>query len=102
MFVLVFQAAKIWWPAREVVKNAILKRKQTHSSGEIIELQDRCPWKDHLFDIEEELDIEEEIKFVIFHDSTDSWRVQAIPIQPDSFICRYVCLKQLKALLLFI
>lgn len=81
----------MWWPARQVVKNAILTRKQTHISGEIIELKDRCPWKEHLFEIEKELDIDGEVKFVVFHDAADSWRVQGIPIQPDSFVCRYVC-----------
>lgn len=31
----------------------------------------------------------EEIKFVIFHDQSGGYRVQGIPVQPDSFICRY-------------
>lgn len=59
-------------------------------SGKIIELKKRCPWKEHLFSIEEELGIVGELKFVIFQDSSDSWRVQGIPLQPDSFICRFV------------
>lgn len=78
----------MWWPAREIVKRAIKTRLITHESGAIIQLNERCPWKDHLMQLEEELGMKGELKFVIFHDSTDSWRVQGIPIQPDSFVCR--------------
>lgn len=48
------------------------------------------PWKEHLFDIEQELNIDPIIKFVIFKDKT--YRVQGIPIQTGSYICRYVTL----------
>lgn len=78
----------MWWPAREIVKKAITDRKTVYSTGEIIELKERCPWKDHLLSLEEEMDISGQIKFVIFHDKSDSWRVQGIPVQPDSFVCR--------------
>lgn len=72
------------------MKKSIENRKVCHESGEIMVLNDRCSWKDHLYSIEEELKIEGQIKFCIFHDRTgDSWRVQGIPVQPDSFICRY-------------
>ncbi|XP_065169004.1 MYG1 protein isoform X2 [Atheta coriaria] len=84
----VSESAKVWWPAREIVKCAIKTRLITHESGAIIQLNERCPWKDHLMQLEEELGMKGELKFVIFHDSTDSWRVQGIPIQPDSFVCR--------------
>ncbi|KAJ8925949.1 hypothetical protein NQ315_009802 [Exocentrus adspersus] len=84
----VLEAANIWWPGREIVRKAIDARKGVHESGEIILLTERCPWKDHLQSLEEEMGISGEIKFCIFHDKGDSWRVQGIPIQPDSFICR--------------
>lgn len=70
------------------MKKAIENSKKVHSSGEIMELKARCPWKDHLFSLEEELGIVGKIKFVIFYDTTDSWRVQGVPVQPDSFVCR--------------
>lgn len=85
---MLLKAATSWWPAREVVKKSILNRKEADPSGEIFVLEERCSWKDHLYAIEEELGIEGELKFVIFHDMTGSWRVQGIPVQPDSFICR--------------
>lgn len=83
-----FKAATVWWPAREIVKTAIMQRKNVHSSGEIVKLEERCPWKDHLLSLESELGITGQIKFVVFHDPTDTWRVQGIPVQPDSFVCR--------------
>ncbi|KAJ8958728.1 hypothetical protein NQ318_016456 [Aromia moschata] len=84
----ILEAATVWWPAREIVKKAIQDRKKVHPTGEIMLLTERCPWKDHLVALEEEMGISGEIKFCIFHDKGDSWRVQGIPVQPDSFICR--------------
>lgn len=46
-------------------------------SGEIIELQGGgCPWKEHLFELEKDLKIEVPIKFVIYTDQNNKWRVQ--------------------------
>lgn len=70
------------------MKRALLNCSKVHPSGQIMELKARCPWKDHLFDLEEELGIVGKIKFVVFYDATDSWRVQGVPVQPDSFVCR--------------
>ncbi|XP_017779279.1 PREDICTED: UPF0160 protein [Nicrophorus vespilloides] len=78
----------VWWPARFIVKNAIKTRLITHESGAVIQLSDPCPWKEHLLQLEEELGMSNQIKFVIYPDSNGSWRVQGIPVQPDSFICR--------------
>ena len=45
--------AKSWWPARSIVLKALEERFSVHSSGSIIILSQACPWKDHLFDIED-------------------------------------------------
>ena len=46
-------------------------------SGEIIELEGGgCPWKEHLFELEKDLKIEVPIKFVIYTDQNNKWRVQ--------------------------
>ena len=46
-------------------------------SGEIIELQERgCPWKEHLFELEKDLNIDVPIKFAIYTDQNNNWRVQ--------------------------
>ncbi|XP_030764091.1 UPF0160 protein [Sitophilus oryzae] len=85
----VIDGISVWWPAREIVKKSIENRKSVYKTGEIMLLVDRCSWKDHLHILEEEMNISGEIKFCVFHDKTsDTWRIQGIPIQPDSFICR--------------
>jgi len=77
-----------WWPARENVMSAIKTRLMVHESGQVIQLPVFCPWTDHLLSLEEDLSLKGELKFVLFEDRNGTWRVQAIPIQADSFICR--------------
>lgn len=84
----VLEAVNVWWPAREIVKRSIEDRFSVHKSGEIFFLGERCSWKDHLYYIEEELNIVDQLKFCIFYDKANSWRVQAVPVQPSSFVCR--------------
>ena len=58
-------------------------------SGHIIEFpRGGVPWKDHLKDIEEETAVK--IAFVIYTDNSGMWRIQAVPIAPDSFTSRYI------------
>jgi uncharacterized UPF0160 family protein len=45
--------ARSWWPARAIVQRAMDGRKSVHESGEILLLDQFCPWKKHLFEIEE-------------------------------------------------
>ena len=50
---------------------------QVDPSGEIIEFTEGgCPWKEHLFDLEKELEVEVPIKFAVFSDQNGKWRVQ--------------------------
>ena len=50
---------------------------QVDSSGDVIVFKrSGCPWKEHLFDIEEELKISDQIKFVLYQDQNHNWRVQ--------------------------
>lgn len=44
-----------WLPARALVKEALEKRFEVDPSGEIMKLDTGCPWKSHLFSLEEEL-----------------------------------------------
>ncbi|CAK1545426.1 unnamed protein product [Leptosia nina] len=78
----------IWFPARDHVKNALESRFDVHESGKILVLKQFCPWKDHLFDLEEEMGLTNQIKYVIFNDKPESWRVQAVPVAPGSFVLR--------------
>ena len=48
-------------------------------------LNQACPWKDHLFDIEEENKKEELIKFVFFKDDRGLFRIQTVAPKHDHF-----------------
>ncbi|XP_074659948.1 MYG1 exonuclease-like isoform X2 [Tubulanus polymorphus] len=86
---------KGWWPARTIVESAFEKRFQVDDSGEIVVLmQGGCPWKDHLFTIEEEQGIEGTTKFFLFADQNGNWRVQCVPIVLGSFENRLSLLEE--------
>lgn len=80
-------AKNVWLPARDVVRRAIENRFEVDSSGEIIALSQTAPWKEHLFQLEEEMNISPPIKYTIFGDR-DSYRVQCVPVTQGSFVCR--------------
>lgn len=46
--------ARSWWPARSIVEASYKSRYEVDGSGQIILLEQGCPWKDHLFEIEKE------------------------------------------------
>jgi len=86
---------KSWWPAREIVVAAVNKRHEIDPSGEIIAFESGgCPWKDHLFTLEEELGITPGIKFSLFADQSGNWRVQCVPVQLGSFENRLSLLEE--------
>uniref|UniRef100_A0A8R1E1G8 MYG1 protein n=1 Tax=Caenorhabditis japonica TaxID=281687 RepID=A0A8R1E1G8_CAEJA len=75
--------ANVWWPAREIIEQAVEKRFENDASGRIILIENGgCPWKEHFFDIEHEKNIgDDRITYILFQDTTNSsWRVQAIPV----------------------
>lgn len=82
----------IWLPARDYVKTSLENRFNVHESGKILEFTERFPWKEHLFDLEKEMKLESQVRFVLFNDKPDSWRVQAVPVTPGSFVSRLVYL----------
>uniref|UniRef100_A0A1B6DLN8 Uncharacterized protein n=1 Tax=Clastoptera arizonana TaxID=38151 RepID=A0A1B6DLN8_9HEMI len=95
----VHYAVDVWWPARALVKKSIENRFTIHESGEIIELVlGHCPWKDHFFYLEKSMNVEKPIKYVIFSDSSNNWRVQAVSVNPKSFVCRKFLLEQWRGL----
>ncbi|KAL0211658.1 hypothetical protein RCL1_005284 [Eukaryota sp. TZLM3-RCL] len=74
-----------WLPARTIVENSFNTRFSVHSSGRIMFLSRPCPWKEHLFSIEEENGItqDDNILFVLFADNSSgsSIRVSTVPVQ---------------------
>ncbi|KAK6250790.1 hypothetical protein SCA6_004795 [Theobroma cacao] len=81
--------AKSWLPARSIVMECLSARNDIDSSGEIMVLTRPCPWKLHIFELEEELKVETSIKYVIYlDDRSENWRVQAIAVSPGKFESR--------------
>jgi uncharacterized UPF0160 family protein len=71
--------ARAWLPARGVVVAAMDGAKGVDASGAIVELATPCPWKEHLYTLEEERGCVGSVKFVIYRDDREGkWRVQAV------------------------
>ncbi|KAI0681814.1 GAMM1 protein [Cytidiella melzeri] len=83
--------ANAWLPARDLVAAALKNRTQAEPDGKIILFESYAPWKEHLFELEGELHIAtpEQPIYVIYPDETaGQWRVQAVPVSPESFESR--------------
>ncbi|KAL0741597.1 hypothetical protein Bca4012_083110 [Brassica carinata] len=75
-----------WLPARSIVMQCLEERFKTDPSGEIMELKKFCPWKLHLYELEQEMKIQPLIKYVIYQDERGKqWRVQAVAVAPERF-----------------
>jgi len=80
--------AKAWLPARTLVADDLTKRIQVDPQGRIILFEQFVPWKEHLFELEVELGVTDEVKpfYVVYPDEgAGTWRIQAVPVSPDSF-----------------
>ncbi|CAL5442789.1 unnamed protein product [Camellia sinensis] len=81
--------ARSWLPARSIVMECLAERQGIDRSGEIMVLSRFCPWKLHLHELEEEMEIDPPIKYVLYQDDRSKhWRVQAVAISPDKFESR--------------
>ncbi|KAJ6410957.1 hypothetical protein OIU84_007666 [Salix udensis] len=81
--------AKSWLPARSIVRECLASREDIDSSGEIMVLTKSCPWKLHIFELEEKMKINPSIKYVIYQDDrSENWRIQAVAVSPDKFESR--------------
>eukprot|EP01116_Phalansterium_solitarium_P009337 TRINITY_DN23447_c0_g1_i1.p2 TRINITY_DN23447_c0_g1~~TRINITY_DN23447_c0_g1_i1.p2 ORF type:complete len:329 (-),score=97.98 TRINITY_DN23447_c0_g1_i1:97-1083(-) len=79
---------KAWLPARSLVEEALKSRFELDSSGELLRLSRFCPWKEHLSDLEDEMNARGEpvaIKYCLYQDSNGSWRVQCVSLRKGSF-----------------
>ncbi len=81
--------ANVWWPARSQVAEALENRFKVHDSGRIIELSSGgCPYKEHLYELEEEQGILGQTLFALFTDPNGRWRVMAVPVKDQQFESR--------------
>lgn len=84
---------RAWLPARSVVKDSYVRRREVNENGRIILFSKGCPWKDHLYTIEAEDGVghHERVLYVVYPESDDEsskWRIQAVPVSKDSFESR--------------
>jgi len=91
--------AKVWWPAREIVAKSLEERFKVHSSGKIMLLENGgCPFKEHLYELEEEQGVAGEILYVIFTDQNGTWRVLAVGVKDEGFKSRLALKEDWRAL----
>jgi len=77
-----------WWPARTIVVKALENRFSVHNSGRVLEFTEGgVPWKEHLHNYEQEQELGRagQLYYVIYTDQGGNWRVQCVPVNPDSF-----------------
>ena len=48
------------------MREALETRREVDGSGEIIKLSRYCPWKEHLYELEQELSVDPLIKFCLY------------------------------------
>lgn len=75
----------VWLPARNIVLNSFQNRLNIHPSGEILLLDQYTVWKSHIFQIESEYNCIGEIKYVIYGDPNNTYRVQCMPLNDSGF-----------------
>ena len=87
--------AGAWLPARAIVAKAYAARHRWDPSGRVMVFEGQSvPWKDHLYDLEEEEEKKEgqgQVLYVLYPENPQpdaKWRVQAVPITSDSFQSR--------------
>jgi uncharacterized UPF0160 family protein len=77
-----------WLPAKSIVLETVKNRFNVDPSGKIVRFDQFCPWKEHLFTIERELGIPDQIQLALFADASGAWRVQSVPIEGMDFANR--------------
>ncbi|XP_018317072.1 UPF0160 protein MYG1, mitochondrial isoform X2 [Mycetomoellerius zeteki] len=55
----------VWLPARDLVRRAVESRFEVDPSGEIIVLSQAVPWKEHLFQLEKDMNVSPSIKMFL-------------------------------------
>ena len=84
----IYSIAVVFMPARKQVEESWNKREEFNASGELMYIENSCPWKDHLFNIEAEQSKEGLIKFVFFKDTRGMTRIQTVPPKGSGFDMR--------------
>lgn len=89
----VARVAGSWLPAKKIVEASVAKRASVDPSGRIVKLEAFAPWKEHLYELEEEMGLSEAdnttVLYVVYEDDRErKWRVQCVARGPGSFDSR--------------
>lgn len=60
-------------------------RNEVDPSGEILQLKQFCPWKEHLYELEEEHKVEPKIKYVLYEVRGYSFCLSGFTVHSSSF-----------------
>ena len=74
--------------AYDIVHKAVKERFNVHGSGNVIHLEQYCPWKEILFNIEKAEQIEGMIKFVLFMNQNGEYTISTVPVTLGNFAYR--------------
>ncbi|KAF8168074.1 metal-dependent protein hydrolase [Crassisporium funariophilum] len=86
--------ANAWLPARDLLIASVASSKASvDHDGQIILFEQFLPWKEHLFELEADEKIPgikpNQAIYVVYPDETaNNWRIQAVPLSPESFESR--------------
>ena len=61
------------------MEEALAAAADAHPSGKIIKLPCYCPWKEHLFELEEEKGADPKPLYALYEDDKGAWRIQGSP-----------------------
>eukprot|EP00347_Sterkiella_histriomuscorum_P010961 403374276 len=86
--------SQVFMPARMIVEEAWAKKNEFHPSGEILFMSTPCPWKDHLYELENDNKVGELIKFVLYQDERKMTRVQTVAPKGNFFAQRVTLCKK--------
>lgn len=82
---------RAWLPARESVHTTYQQRREYDDRGRLMVFSKSCPWKDHLYTLEESEGNKGQVLYVLYPESEDEnskWRIQAVSVTKDSFESR--------------
>ncbi|PPR06882.1 hypothetical protein CVT24_011572 [Panaeolus cyanescens] len=86
--------ANAWLPARDLLVESVKSSQASFDpSGKIILFNQFLPWKEHLFELEADETVTSIVPgqaiYVVYPDEIGgNWRVQAVPVSPESFESR--------------
>ena len=73
-------------PARTIVQTAVQSRFNVDASGEIICLPSGgLPWKNEVYELEQEYALDTLIKYVLYTDQSNMWRIQCVSVEGKAF-----------------